>query len=153
MWLNKYMTNEDLSKQIQQLNETVATMAGAMQDKFQKSDQRLESIERQFEQMDQRFQLIDERFAKIDEQLDTIRKDNKNLKDIVRDMDLRMNIRFAELQEGQAELRSSISDLRYQLFHEEGARETVDESIYQDLDKRLRLVEAKFPDLAQQPAA
>ncbi|MBO3724191.1 hypothetical protein J5X07_03960 [Actinomyces bowdenii] len=133
------MTNEDISKQIQQLNETVAAMAGTMQDKFQ--------------QIDQRFEAIDKRFEKIDEQLADVRKDNKNLKDIIRDMDLRMNIRFAELQEGQAELRSSISDLRYQLFHEEGAREIVDESIYQDLDKRLRLVEAKFPDLAQQPVA
>ncbi|BDA65723.1 hypothetical protein [Actinomyces capricornis] len=133
------MTNEDISKQIQQLNETVTAMAGTMQDKFQ--------------QIDKRFEQIDRRFESIDEQLADIRQDNKNLTDIVKDLELRMEARFVELHEGQAELRSSISDLRYQLFHEEGAREIVDESIYQDLDKRLRLVEAKFPELAQQPAA
>lgn len=140
------MTNEDLSKQIEQLNDAVAAMAGTMQDKFQQIDKR-------FEQIDRRFEAIDQWFEQIDEQLTEIRQDNKNLTDIVKDLELRMDARFAELHEGQAELRSSISDLRYQLFHEEGARETVDESIYQDLDKRLRLVEAKFPDLAKQPAA
>lgn len=126
------MTNEELSKQINELTRTVATMAETMHAKFEQIDQRFESI---------------------DEQLAEIRQDNKNLTDIVKDLELRMEARFAELHEGQAELRSSISDLRYRLFHEEGARETVDESIYQNLDKRLRLVEAKFPDLAQQSAA
>lgn len=133
------MTNEDISKQINELTKTVATMAETMHAKF--------------EQIDQRFEQIDRRFESIDEQLADIRQDNKNLTDIVKDLELRMEARFAELHEGQAELRSSISDLRYRLFHEEGARETVDESIYQNLDKRLRLVEAKFPDLAQQSAA
>jgi len=44
--------------------------------------------------------------------------------------------------------------------YEEGSRETADETIlsdqdekYKSLDKRLRLVEAKFPDLVQGSAA
>lgn len=125
----------------------------AIDRRLDRIDERFEQVDERFVQMDRRFEQIDRRFAKIDEQLTDIRKENKNLKDIIRDMDLRTDIRFAELQEGQAELRSSISDLRYQLFHEEGARETVDDSIYQSLDKQLRLVEAKFPDLAKRSAA
>lgn len=127
-----YMTNEDLSKQIQEITRTVAALADTMHAKF----------------------------AQIDEQLADIRQDNRNLTDVVKDLELRMEKRFAELQAGQdklqagqTEIQSEIADLRHQLFHEEGARETVDDSIYQSLDKRLRLVEAKFPDLAKQSAA
>lgn len=126
------MTNEDLSRQINELTNTVATLAETMHAKF----------------------------AQIDEQLADIRQDNRTLTDVVKDLELRMEKRFTELQAGQdklqagqTEIQSEIADLRHKLFHEEGARETVDESIYQSLDKRLRLVEAKFPDLARRSAA
>ena len=93
------------------------------------------------------------KFAQIDEQLADIRQDNRTLTDVVKDLELRMEKRFTELQAGRKEIQSEIADLHHKLFHEEGARETVDESIYQSLDKRLRLVEAKFPDLARRSAA
>ena len=126
------MTNEDVSRQINELTNTVATLAETMHAKF----------------------------AQIDEQLADIRQDNRTLTDVVKDLELRMEKRFTELQAGQdklqasqTEIQSEIADLHHKLFHEEGARETVDESIYQSLDKRLRLVEAKFPDLARRSAA
>ena len=50
--------------------------------------------------------------------------------------------------------------MRHDIFIEEGSREEVDDTIfneqkqnYESLDKRLRLVEAKFPDLVQGSAA
>jgi len=146
------MTNEDLSKQVQNLADIVATLAETMNAKF---DQ-------------------------IDTQLSNIRKDHKNLTDIVKDMELRIDKRFAEVDEqfakvnerfvkvdehfakletGQTVIRTNIADLRHDIFIEEGSREQVDDTIfeeqkqnYESLDKRLRLVEAKFPDLAQKTA-
>ena len=146
------MTNEDLSKQVQNLADIVATLAETMNAKF---DQ-------------------------IDTQLSNIRKDHKNLTDIVKDMELRIDKRFAEVDEqfakvnerfvkvdehfakletGQTVIRTNIADLRHDIFIEEGSREQVDNTIfeeqkqnYESLDKRLRLVEAKFPDLAQKVA-
>ena len=132
------MTNEDLAKQIQTLTETMNV-----------------------------------KFDQINIQLSDIRKDHKNLTNIVRDMELRIDKRFAEVDEqfanvneqfaelkaGQATLRTNIADLRHDIFIEEGSREQVDDTIfeeqkqnYESLDKRLRLVEAKFSDLAQKTA-
>ena len=146
------MTNEDLSKQVQNLADIVATLAETM----------------------------NARFDQINIQLSDIRKDHKNLTDIVKDMELRIDKRFAEVDEqfakvnerfvkvdehfakletGQTVIRTNIADLRHDIFIEEGSREQVDNTIfeeqkqnYESLDKRLRLVEAKFPDLAQKTA-
>ena len=132
------MTNEDLSKQVQNLADAVATLAETMNAKF---DQ-------------------------IDTQLSNIRKDHKNLTDIVKDMELRIDKRFAEVDEqfakletGQTVIRTNIADLRHDIFIEEGSREQVDNTIfeeqkqnYESLDKRLRLLETKFHDLAQKTA-
>ena len=146
------MTNEGLSKQVQNLADIVATLAETMNAKF---DQ-------------------------IDTQLSNIRKDHKNLTDIVKDMELRIDKRFAEVDEqfakvnerfvkvdeqfakletGQTVIRTNIADLRHDIFIEEGSREQVDNTIfeeqkqnYESLDKRLRLLETKFHDLAQKTA-
>ena len=132
------MTNEDLSKQVQNLADAVATLA---------------------ETMNARFEQIDQRFESIDTQLSDIRKDHKNLTSIVRDMELRFERRFETLEAGQLTIRANITGLRHDIFIEEGSREETDETVfkeqkhnYESLDKRLRLVEAKFPDLAQKVA-
>lgn len=117
------MTNEDLAKQIQTLAEA----------------------------MNARFEQIDQRFESIDTQLSAIRKDHKNLTDTVKDMELRFEKRFETLEAGQLTIRADITGLRHDIFIEEGSREEVDDTIskeqkqnYESLDKRLRLVEAKF---------
>lgn len=133
------MTNEDLAKQIQNLADAVATLTKTMNAKFEQIDQRFESI---------------------DTQLSDIHTDHKNLTDTVKDMELRFEKRFKTLEAGQAAIRADIAGLRHDLFIEEGSRETADETVlsdqdekYKSLDKRLRLVEAKFPDLVQGSAA
>ena len=154
------MTNEELAIKIDSLSDIVANLAKTMDERFKQIDQRFKQIDERFEQIDRRFELIDERFEQIDEQLADIRKDDKTLVDIVKDMDLAADERFQQLKAGQAELaanqeslRADLAVVRRELYHESGSREMVDDTLYNSLDKRLRRVEAKFPDLASSQAA
>ena len=154
------MTNEELAIKIDSLSDIVANLAKTMDERFKQIDQRFKQIDERFEQIDRRFELIDERFEQIDEQLADIRRDHKTLVDIVKDMDLAADERFQELKAGQAELaanqeslRADLAVVRRELYHESGSREMVDDTLYNSLDKRLRRVEAKFPDLASSQAA
>ena len=154
------MTNEELAIKIDNLSDIVANLAKTMDERFKQIDQRFKQIDERFEQIDRRFEQIDERFEQIDEQLADIRKDHKTLVDIVKDMDLAADERFQELKAGQAELaasqeslRADLAVVRRELYHESGSREMVDDTLYNSLDKRLRRVEAKFPDLASSQAA
>lgn len=154
------MTNEELAIKIDNLSDIVANLAKTMDERFKQIDQRFKQIDERFEQIDQRFEQVDERFEQIDEQLADIRKDHKTLVDIVKDMDLAADERFQELKAGQAELaanqeslRADLAVVRRELYHESGSREMVDDTLYNSLDKRLRRVEAKFPDLASSQAA
>ena len=147
------MTNEELAIKIDNLSDIVANLAKTMDERFEQIDQR-------FKQVDERFEQIDRRFEQVDEQLADIRKDHKTLVDIVKDMDLAADERFQELKAGQAELaanqeslRADLAVVRRELYHESGSREMVDDTLYNSLDKRLRRVEAKFPDLASSQAA
>ena len=154
------MTNEELAIKIDNLSDIVANLAKTMDERFEQIDQRFKQIDQRFKQIDQRFKQIDERFEQIDEQLADIRKDHKTLVDIVKDIDLAADERFQELKAGQAELaasqeslRADLAVVRRELYHESGSREMVDDTLYNSLDKRLRRVEAKFPDLASSQAA
>jgi len=133
------MTNEELSNQIQKLSDIVANLAKTMNERFEKNDEQ--------------FAQIDERFNSIDEQLADIRNDHKTLVDIVKDMDLRMDKGFNELKAEDGKIHAEIASLRLELYHESGSRELVDDTLYGSLDKRLRRLEAKFPDLASSQAA
>ena len=139
------MTNEELSNQIQKLSDIVANLAKTMNERF-------EQIDRRFAQIDKRFEQIDKRFEQIDEQLADIRNDHKTLVDIVKDMDLRMDKGFNELKAEDGKIHAEIASLRLELYHESGSRELVDDTLYGSLDKRLRRLEAKFPDLASSQA-
>ena len=139
------MTNEELSNQIQKLSDIVANLAKTMNERF-------EQIDRRFAQIDKRFEQIDKRFEQIDEQLADIRNDHKTLVDIVKDMDLRMDKGFNELKAEDGKIHAEIDSLRLELYHESGSRELVDDTLYGSLDKRLRRLEAKFPDLASSQA-
>ena len=139
------MTNEELSNQIQKLSDIVASLAKTMNERF-------EQVDRRFAQIDKRFEQIDKRFEQIDEQLADIRNDHKTLVDIVKGMDLRMDKGFNELKAEDGKIHAEIASLRLELYHESGSRELVDDTLYGSLDKRLRRLEAKFPDLASSQA-
>ena len=174
------MTNEELSNQIQKLSDVIANLAKTMNERFEQIDRRFAQIDKRFEQIDERFAQIDrrfertdrrftqidkrfekndeqfaqidERFNSIDEQLADIRNDHKTLVDIVKDMDLRMDKGFNELKAEDGKIHAEIASLRLELYHESGSRELVDDTLYGSLDKRLRRLEAKFPDLASSQA-
>ena len=147
-------------KQIDERFEQIDQRFKQIDERFEQIDRRFELIDECFEQINERFRQVDERFEQIDEQLADIRKDHKTLVDIVKDMDLAADERFQELKAGQAELaanqeslRADLAVVRRELYHESGSREMVDDTLYNSLDKRLRRVEAKFPDLASSQAA
>ena len=147
-------------KQIDECFEQIDQRFKQIDERFEQIDRRFELIDERFEQINERFRQVDERFEQIDEQLADIRKDHKTLVDIVKDMDLAADERFQELKAGQAELaanqeslRADLAVVRRELYHESGSREMVDDTLYNSLDKRLRRVEAKFPDLASSQAA
>ena len=146
-------------KQIDERFEQIDQRFKQIDERFEQIDRRFEQVDQRFEQIDERFRQVDERFEQIDEQLADIRKDHKTLVDIVKDMDLAADERFQELKTGQAELaanqeslRADLAVVRRELYHESGSREMVDDTLYNSLDKRLRRVEAKFPDLASSQA-
>lgn len=147
-------------KQIDERFEQIDQRFKQIDERFEQIDRRFELIDERFEQINERFRQVDERFEQIDEQLADIRKGHKTLVDIVKDMDLAADERFQELKAGQAELaanqeslRADLAVVRRELYHESGSREMVDDTLYNSLDKRLRRVEAKFPDLASSQAA
>lgn len=147
-------------KKIDERFEQIDQRFKQIDERFEQIDQRFKQIDERFEQIDRRFEQVDERFEQIDEQLADIRKDHKTLVDIVKDMDLAADERFQELKAGQAELaasqeslRADLAVVRRELYHESGSREMVDDTLYNSLDKRLRRVEAKFPDLASSQVA
>ena len=147
-------------KQIDERFEQIDRRFEQVDQRFKQIDERFRQVDERFEQIDRRFEQVDERFEQIDEQLADIRKDHKTLVDIVKDMDLAADERFQELKAGQAELaanqeslRADLAVVRRELYHESGSREMVDDTLYNSLDKRLRRVEAKFPDLASSQAA
>ena len=146
------MTNEELSNQIQKLSDVVANLAKTMNERFEQIDRRFAQIDKRFEKNDEQFAQIDERFNSIDEQLADIRNDHKTLVDIVKDMDLRMDKGFNELKAEDGKIHAEIASLRLELYHESCSRELVDDTLYGSLDKRLRRLEAKFPDLASSQA-
>ena len=147
-------------KQVDERFEQIDRRFKQVDERFEQINHRFELIDERFEQINERFRQVDERFEQIDEQLADIRKDHKTLVDIVKDMDLAADERFQELKAGQAELaanqeslRADLAVVRRELYHESGSREMVDDTLYNSLDKRLRRVEAKFPDLASSQAA
>ena len=147
-------------EQVDERFEQIDRRFKQVDERFEQINHRFELIDERFEQINERFRQVDERFEQIDEQLADIRKDHKTLVDIVKDMDLAADERFQELKAGQAELaanqeslRADLAVVRRELYHESGSREMVDDTLYNSLDKRLRRVEAKFPDLASSQAA
>jgi len=126
-------------------------------------DTRLDALDKRFNDVDQRLTVIAET---TQENFDAVTKDIKNLDDAIKDLDLKWDEKFTEFKAGQTGLAANqdalaadFAVLRRDIFHEAGSRETADNAFfttqsdnYKDLDRRLRIVEAKFPDLAQSAA-
>ena len=171
--LNRSMTNEELSQQIAVLTTTVT-------EKFNEIDKRFEQIDKRLEQIETRFEGIDGRLDKLQAGQDdlrtkygemnekqghivnaqkTIAKMQADLQHTVEEQGAKLEEDFTDMKATQASIQHDIARINRKMVVEAGVRDTMHESVfttqdshYRDLDRRLRLVEAHFPDLGQQGA-
>ncbi|WP_455159583.1 hypothetical protein [Schaalia cardiffensis] len=128
---------------------------------------RLDKMDKRFDSIEGRLDTLEAQSAHTAERLDSLEQEVRATRDVVTDMELRFTERFDWLDGRmdhlvgvQKEMQADIAAVRHSLFIEEGSRGSADESLfgeqrrdYVKLEKRVRVMEAKFPDLAQRQAA
>jgi len=89
----------------------------------------------------------------------TIAKMQADLQHTVEEQGAKLEEDFTDMKAAQASIQHDIARINRKMVVETGVRDTMHESVfttqdshYRDLDRRLRLVEAHFPDLGQQGA-
>ncbi|OMG38108.1 hypothetical protein BKH03_13300 [Actinomyces naeslundii] len=89
----------------------------------------------------------------------TIAKMQDNLQHTVEEHGAKLEEDFTDMKATQASIQHDISRINRKMIIEAGVRDTMHESVfttqdshYRELDRRLRLVEAHFPELGQQGA-
>ena len=89
----------------------------------------------------------------------TIAKMQDNLQRTLEEQDAKLEEDFTDIKATQASIQHDIARINRKMIVETGVRDTMHESVfttqdshYRDLDRRLRLVEAHFPELGQQGA-
>ena len=164
--LNRSMTNEELSQQIAALTTTVT-------EKFTEIDKRFEQIDTRFEKIDGRLDKLqagqddlrtkygemNEKQGHIVNAQQTIAKTQDELQRALEEQGAKLEEDFTDMKATQASIQHDISRINRKMIIEAGVRDTMHESVfstqdshYRELDRRLRLVEAHFPELGQQGA-
>ena len=89
----------------------------------------------------------------------TIAKMQADLQHTVEEQGAKLEEDFTDMKATQASIQHDIARINRKMIVETGVRDTMHESVfttqdshYRDLDRRLRLVEAHFPELGQQSA-
>lgn len=89
----------------------------------------------------------------------TIAKMQADLQHTVEEQGAKLEEDFTGMKATQASIQHDIARINRKMVVEAGVRDTMHESVfttqdshYRDLDRRLRLVEAHFPELGQQGA-
>lgn len=89
----------------------------------------------------------------------TIAKMQADLQHTVEEQGAKLEEDFTDMKAAQASIQHDIARINRKMVVEAGVRDTMHESVfttqdshYRDLDRRLRLVEARLPDLGQQGA-
>ena len=89
----------------------------------------------------------------------TIAKMQADLQHTVEEQGAKLEEDFTDMKATQASIQHDIARINRKMIVEAGVRDTMHESVfttqdshYRDLDRRLRLVEAHFPELGQQGA-
>lgn len=89
----------------------------------------------------------------------TIAKMQADLQHTVEEQGAKLEEDFTDMKATQASIQHDIARINRKMIVETGVRDTMHESVfttqdshYRDLDRRLRLVEAHFPELRQQGA-
>ena len=160
------MTNEELSQQITALTTTVT-------EKFTEIDKRFEQIDTRFEKIDGRLDKLqagqddlrtkygemNEKQGHIVNAQKTIAKMQADLQHTVEEQGAKLEEDFTDMKATQASIQHDISRINRKMIIEAGVRDTMHESVfstqdshYRELDRRLRVLEAHFPELGQQGA-
>ena len=89
----------------------------------------------------------------------TIAKMQADLQHTVEEQGAKLEEDFTDMKATQASIQHDIARINHKMIVETGVRDTMHESVfstqdshYRDLDRRLRLVEARLPELGQQGA-
>ena len=89
----------------------------------------------------------------------TIAKMQADLQHTIEEQGAKLEEDFTDMKATQASIQHDIARINRKMIVETGVRDTMHESVfttqdshYRDLDRRLRLVEAHFPELGQQGA-
>ena len=160
------MTNEELSQQITALAATVT-------EKFNEIDKRFEQIDKRFEKIDGRLDKLqtgqddlrtkygemNEKQGHIVNAQKTIAKTQDELQRALEEHGAKLEEDFTDMKATQASIQHDISRINRKMIIEAGVRDTMHESVfstqdshYRELDRRLRVLEAHFPELGQQGA-
>ena len=146
------MTNEELSQQITALTTTVT-------EKFNEIDGRLDKLQAGQDDLRTKYGEMNEKQGYIVNAQKTIAKMQAELQHTVEEQGAKLEEDFTDMKATQASIQHDIARINRKMVFEAGVRDTMHESVfttqdshYHDLDRRLRLVEARFPDLGQQGA-
>ena len=146
------MTNEELSQQIAALTTTVT-------EKFNEIDGRLDKLQAGQDDLRTKYSEMNEKQGYIVNAQKTIAKMQADLQHTVEEQGAKLEEDFTDMKATQASIQHDIARINRKMVVETGVRDTMHESVfttqdshYRDLDRRLRLVEAHFPELGQQGA-
>ena len=178
--LNRSMTNEELSQQIAALTTTVTEKFDRIDTRFEQIDKRFEDIDGRLntlqagqddlrakyddlkagqDDLRAKYDELNEKQGHIVNAQKTIAKMQADLQHTVEEQGAKLEEDFTDMKATQASIQHDIARINRKMVVEAGVRDTMHESVfttqdshYRDLDRRLRLVEARLPELGQQGA-
>ena len=153
------MTNEELSQQITALAATVTEKFNEIDKRFETIDGRLDKLQAGQDDLCTKYSEMNEKQGHIVNAQKTIAKMQADLQHTVEEQGAKLEEDFTDMKAAQASIQHDIARVNRKMVVEAGVRDTMHESVfttqdshYRDLDRRLRLVEAHFPELGQQGA-
>ena len=178
--LNRSMTNEELSQQIAALTATVTEKFNEIDKRLEGIDGRLNTLQAGQDDLRAKYDDLamkyddlkagqddlrtkysemNEKQGHIVNAQKTIAKMQADLQHTVEEQGAKLEEDFTDMKATQASIQHDIARINRKMVVEAGVRDTMHESVfttqdshYRDLDRRLRLVEARLPDLGQQGA-
>ena len=146
------MTNEELSQQI-------TALAATVNEKFNEIDGRLDKLQAGQDDLRTKYSEMNEKQGHIVNAQKTIAKMQDELQRALEEQGAKLEEDFTDMKATQASIQHDIARINRKMVVEAGVRDTMHESVfstqdshYCDLDRRLRLVVARLPDLGQQSA-
>ena len=153
------MTNEELSQQITALTTTVTEKFNEIDKRFEKIDGRLDKLQAGQDGLRTKYGEMNEKQGHIVNAQKTIAKMQADLQHTVEEQGAKLEEDFTDMKTAQASIQHDIARINRKMIIEAGVRDTMHESVfstqdshYRELDRRLRVLEAHFPELGQQGA-